>query len=435
MSISRFLLATLIAAFALAAASDTSLAAINIITVLSGYASDSSMVLDAAGNPVVAYRDSLDTRLRILHCDDPFCAGGGESLIMPEVESGQWPSIALDASGNPVVSYYTTPFDRIKLLRCDDPNCTGTESITRPDPSAFLLNHSTSVAVDADGNPVIAYALWAPQYAIRIVHCNDPNCAGDDESITTHDSFAAAPSLTLDTGGNPVVAYYRSASQIFSTGTLRVMHCNDPNCAGGDETTTSPDPATGITPSLQLDASGNPVIAYYTGTSTRDLKVMRCNDANCAGSNESITTPDSAGDVGSQPSLALSEGNPVVTYRDVGKDDLKLLHCNDPNCAPGDDTIVPLDTAVDSGENSSVVAGTFGLPAITYDAGTDLRLLRCGDADCAETVGGLSELAPGLDDTDGTFPYLWWLIAGILGLAFASAGLLARHRLIRSISQ
>ncbi len=429
MSISRFLLATIVAAFALGAASDTSRAELNTITTLSAFASDSSMVLDASGNPVVAYRDSLDTRLRILHCDDPFCTGGGESLIMPEIESGQWPSIILDASGNPVVSYYTTPFDRIKLLRCDDPNCEGSESITTPDPQNYLLNHSTSVAIDAAGNPIIAYAPSAPLYEIRIMHCNDPNCEGDDESITIHDSFAAAPSLKLDAAGNPVVAYYRSGTQIYSTGTLRVMHCNDPDCAGGDETTTSPEPATGVTPSLQLDASGNPVIAYHTGASTRDLKVMHCNDANCAGSNESITTPDSAGDVGSQPSLALRNGNPVVTYRDVDNDDLKLLYCNDANCAHGNDIVVPLDAALDSGENSSIIVDGAGLPVITYDAGTDLRLLRCGDPDCAETVGGLSELAPSIANTDASLPLVWWLIAGALGLLAVSAGLLARRLL------
>ncbi len=429
MSISRILLALLVAAVALVTTSDTSLAVVNTIGTLSTFASDSAMVLDASGNPVIAYRDSLDTRLRVLHCDDPYCIGGGESLAMPEIESGQWPSIALDASGNPVVSYYTVPFDRIKLLRCDDPNCTGSESITKPDSSAFLLHHSTSIAIDASGNPVIAYALWAPQYKIRIIHCNDPQCAGNDESITTHGSFAAAPSLVLDAAGNPVVAYYRAAGQIFSTGTIRVMHCNDPDCAGDDETTTSPEPATGVTPSLQLDASGYPVIAYHTGASTRDLKVMHCNDANCAGSNESITTVDSAGDVGSQPSLALRGGNPVVSYWDVDNDDLKLLSCDDPNCADGNDIAVPLDTTVNSGENSSVVVDGSGRPAVTDDAGTDLHLLRCGDADCATTVGGLSELAPSLAVPDSSSPYLLWLVATTLGLAAISAGLVARHRL------
>lgn len=236
----------------------------------------------------------------------------------------------------------------------------------------------------------------------------------------------------MDAAGNPVIAYYRSGTQIFSTGTLRVMHCNDPDCAGGDESTTSPEPATGVTPSLQLDASGNPVIAYYTGASTRDLKVMHCDDANCAGSNESITTPDSAGDVGSQPSLALRGGNPIVSYRDADSGDLKLLSCNDPNCAPGNDTVVRLDAALNSGENSSVVLDGSGRPVIAYDAGADLRLLRCGDADCAESVGGLSELAPGIADTDATFPLLWWLIASVLGLVAAtSAGLFAHHRLTR----
>ncbi len=72
MPISRFLLPALMAALVFWAASDTSTADSNSITMLSAFASDSSMVLDASDNPVIAYRDSLDTRLRILHCDDLF---------------------------------------------------------------------------------------------------------------------------------------------------------------------------------------------------------------------------------------------------------------------------------------------------------------------------------------------------------------------------
>ena len=254
------------------------------------------------------------------------------------------------------------------------------------------------MALDASGYPVIAYAILSG--SLRIMRCNDPNCTGGDESITVHDNLVAAPSIALDAAGNPVVAYYVRTGVNYSNGVLRLMHCNDPNCAGGNESVTTPD-ANGTWPSMRLDAAGNPVIAYYSGATTGDLKIMHCDDANCAGANESVTIPDATGSVGLQPSLVLDAGNPVVTYRDETNGALKLLRCDDPDCAAGGDLVVEIDTAGDVGSNSSLVLDAAGYPAASYDAGSDLALVRCTDAKCKgvlptptpdPAVGGIAEL-------------------------------------------
>lgn len=406
------LMVAVLAAF-LAARSDT-LAAENTISTLSTYASDASLAIDAAGNPVVAYRDSLDTRLKILHCDDASCLGGGESLVSLDLQPGQWPSLTLDGAGNPVMSYYSTFYDRLKFLHCNDPNCVAPESLQTPDPGSFLLEYQTSLALDASGNAVIAYS---PPYEVRVLHCNDLSCAGNNESITAHGSLVGGPSLALDGAGNPVVAYYAFAGGNPASGTLRVMHCNDPDCAGNDESVMTPDAGPGVTPSLALDAAGGPVIAYYTGATTRDLKVLHCDDVNCAGQNESITTPDAAGDVGGDPALMLVGGNPLVAYRDGTHGYLKLLACNDPDCAGADDPIRPLDPAGDSGENSSLTTDALLHTAIAYDAGLDLHLIRCGETTCVESVGGLAG-APAVGGRPGDGR------AGPLGLGALVAGAL-----------
>ena len=160
-------------------------------------------------------------------------ASGGPNVInSPDSLIRAWHmSMELDASGNPVVSYFQHEIgENLKLLHCNDPNCAGgDDSVTSPD-TAGEVGENTSLELDAAGNPVVSY-FDRTNFALKVMHCNDPNCAGGDDSITTPDPGASGgqfTSLELDAAGNPVISY------IEPPGALTVMHCNDPNCAGGE---------------------------------------------------------------------------------------------------------------------------------------------------------------------------------------------------------
>jgi hypothetical protein len=147
------------------------------------------------------------------------------------------------------------------------------------------------------------------------------------ETITSPDTggnVGQHTSLALDSSGNPVVSYYDAV-----LGELKVLHCDDPNCAGDESgNITSPDTggAVGWYTSLALDSSGNPVVSYFDGTN-RDLKVLHCDDPNCADDESgNITSPDTGGFVGLYTSLALdSSGYRVVSYFALTNGDLKVL--------------------------------------------------------------------------------------------------------------
>ena len=128
-------------------------------------------------------------------------------------------------------------------------------------------------------------------------------------------------SLAIGADGNPVIAYYKR-----STGDLRVAKCNDPACAGGNEkrSTVAATGDVGLYASLGVGLDGRPAIAYYDATQ-HFLKIARCNEPACTGGNERVTTLDSAGDVGQYASLAIGiDGVPVVAYFDATNSKVKV---------------------------------------------------------------------------------------------------------------
>jgi len=352
-----------------------------------------SMRLDSAGNPVISYYDISKGNLKVAHCKRPDCRA--RTITSPDTSGdvGRWSSLALDANGHPIVSYYDASNGDLKILHCNDPDCSGgDESITVPDTGGVFggnVGFGSSLAIDSDGNPVVSY-FDLTNRDLRILHCNDPNCSGGDESITIPDTFPSVnfndemvdrTSLRLDVNDYPVVAYFDA----WENRDLRVLHCNDPNCSGGNENLTAPDTNgwVGFSPALVLDANGNPIVSYgeFAGTS----KILHCYDPNCGGVNNSITTPDPAS-AGRWFSLALDgSGNPVASYHDLLSGDLKLLHCNDTDCSGSNENIsVPDAKGVVGYNGTSLVLDGNGNPIVAYHDATDrnLKLLRCSNINC-----------------------------------------------------
>ena len=326
----------------------------------------------------------------MLHCNDPACAGGDDSITAPDTAGGvgSHSLLMLDTNGNPVISYFDATNLALKILHCNDPNCAGgDESITTPDTDGVAIY--TSLALDAAGNPVVSY-FDGTNNDLKLLHCNDANCSGGDESITAPDTagnVGTFTSLVLDGSGHPVVSYHNS-----DTGRLTLLHCNDPDCAGGDDSITVPDSTADATRSaLVLDSNGNPVISYG-GFS---LKLLHCNDPNCAGGDDSIIIQASDSFPLGPRSLVLDAGgNPVLMY--LNSAGHQLLHCNDANCAGGDDsvTLIPDNLAGSETENhtdgaySSLVLDGIGHAVASYFHASDgdLKLLHCGDANCAKAA-------------------------------------------------
>jgi hypothetical protein len=281
-----------------------------------------AMTLDAAGYPVVAY--GAPTDVFVLHCDDPDCAAGGDSIQM--IGSGSDASLALDTSGYPVLAY--SAGQNMNLVHCTDADCAGGKSTTSFSLGGSSVTALPSLKLDAAGDPVVSYdrgeILW-------LLHCNDASCSGGDESNFQLEFLAPAAwsSLDLDSSGNPVVAF-AGAPSAYDAAHLIIIHCNDPDCTGNDESRAYGVPQTiGAPPSLTLDTAGFPVVAYGLG-----INLLRCDDPYCVGGGDRHATVDLA--TGFSVSLVLDgSGYPVVTsISNPASGPIKrhLLRCGDPNC-------------------------------------------------------------------------------------------------------
>ncbi|MEM7340625.1 MAG: calcium-binding protein [Actinomycetota bacterium] len=366
---------------------------------------ETSIVLDSSGNPVIAYRGNSD--LRVLVCDDPDCTPL-EFPIVPDLPGsvGEYTSIVLDAAGKPVVAYHDATNGALKIIHCNDPFCNiGGDSITTPDPGgnagADVVGTHTSIALDGAGFPVVSYYDETNE-DLRVMHCNDVNCAGGNESIEIVDATGNVgiySDLELDALGNPVVSYTDLAA-----GELKLVHCNDPDCSrGGNESivVVDDDGVTGWHTSLELDSLGFPVIAYLRITG-QDVRVAHCNDANCTGGDESLTAPETIPNVGFHMTMDLdSAGFPVLAYYESTNDDLKIMRCNDANCAGNDEAIVIADSAGDVGQDASLVLDANGYPVVSYhDATSGDDSVFGGDGNDRIELGAGNDSALGQDGAD-----------------------------------
>jgi len=371
--------AALVALALLFSSSTTTLAANSIIRadIVGDVGQWTSMALDSNGRPVVSYWDATRNQLKVLHCGDVNCWDSTSTYPDPSSNVGQYTSLALDSNGRPVVSYYDASAHALKVLHCGDANCSAGNSITSPDTN--YAGAFTSLALDSVGRPVVSYQGYG---ALMVLHCGNANCTAGN-SITSPDmsgqDVGRWTSLALDGSGNPVISYYDATAQ-----KLKVMHCNDAYCAGNNESIAVPEAYgnVGEWTSLVLDASGNPVVSYWYRTDD-ELKVLHCGNPNCTAGN-SITSPDKVGSVGWWTSLALdSVGRPVVGYHDGTNGDLKVLHCGNVNCTAGNAITSP-DTAYDVGYYISLVLDSSSRPVVSYWDMTswDLKVLHCGDTWC-----------------------------------------------------
>lgn len=332
-------------------------AAATIVVTVDGAGADvgmyTALALNSSGNAVIAYFDNTDNQLILAVCNDAACSAPTIRLVSVTVGSqGTFTSLQLDSNDFPMISYYEFALaEDLHFVHCDDAFCT-TFSDVRID-AANQVGSYTSLVLNGSGHAVISYYESSNGGNLKIAVCNDDDCTAPTVNTVDNsaDDSGLFTSLQLDGSGFPVIAYYNANAD-----SVMLAHCVDVFCAGAAATHTVDGSSfvgfDGI--SLELDASGFPVMSYYDLTNQR-LMLAHCKDADCANP-ATINVVDDSANVGQYSSLELDGSLPVISYYDDTNGDLKVAFCSDPNCAAA--VIQVVDSADNVGMDTSLVVGS-----------------------------------------------------------------------------
>lgn len=290
-----------------------------------------ALVTGSDGLPLLAYFDETLGDLKIAKCHDPYCSGRVSIATLDSQDRvGSYISLAIDGDGLPVIGYFDATSGDLKVARCGTQDCSS-ETVFSSVDSDGIVGLFSSMAMGEDGLPVISY-FDRDKCDLKVAKCVDPACSGDEVVVSTVDKKGCVglfTSIAVPADGLPVITYYDS-----NRGRLKIAKCNDPACTGRNETISVVDESVsaGSFAKVAIGADDLPVISYYNH-SDGDLKMAHCNDPACAGGDESITTVDTDGLVGAFTALAFSEdGLPVVAYYDLTLGQVKLVQCRDHAC-------------------------------------------------------------------------------------------------------
>ena len=236
-----------------------------------------SLALNTSGQPVVSYLDRTNSALKLATCTAN-CASASPTWQIVTVDSGgvvgQDSSLALNASGQPVVSYYDATNSDLKLATCTA-NCataSPTWQIVTVD-SVGAVGQNTSLALNASGQPLVSY-YDDTNLDLKLATCT-ASCATASPTwqIVTVDGggfVGGDSSLALNASGQPAVSYWDRTNSA-----LKLATCTA-NCATASPTwqivTVDSVGDVGFYPSLALNTSGQPVVSYFDATND-DLKL------------------------------------------------------------------------------------------------------------------------------------------------------------------
>lgn len=297
-----------------------------------------SIAVGTDGKPAIAFRGGASNSIRVAKCSNAPCTGIS-TLITVDAAAGSGgdrvTSIAVAADGLPVISYHRT--GALMVAKCADPACAGASAITAVDDPANSVGKDSSIAVAGDGRPVVSY--WDETAGtLKVAKCANAACTGAATITTVDDpanSVGEYTSVAIGADGRPVISYFDRTAEA-----IKVAKCANAACTGtATITTVQDDPNAfngfnyGLFTSIAVGDDGLPVVAYgFTGDKgvlSWGINVAKCANAACTGAATISTLFDDA-QVSALDLAIGTDGLPVIVYAEPGG--IKVVKCSARSC-------------------------------------------------------------------------------------------------------
>ncbi|MFK7958864.1 MAG: hypothetical protein AB8B96_22430 [Lysobacterales bacterium] len=331
-----------------------------------------AMVIGADGFPIISHVDTSNGDLLVTHCQDTICVSSTTSIVDPAVGSGPaYTSIAISADGLPIIGYYDSDDASLKFALCNDIGCTGSNETINTVDSGNDVGQYVSLGIGFQDDPVLAY-YDATAMDLKWVRCTSSSCANIDRmdvvdsvgDVGSHVSMAMRGSLSL-------ISYYDASNE-----DLKFVRCSSRDCVSPTQTVVS-DGIVGLETSIFLNQS-RPIIVFLDDR--EDTFIAACTDTTCTAATVSQTT----GLFSDAPPIGTmtSNGLPLIVHARTGLTQAWI--CDDADCTSGSRETLP-DTRPGGNNDIAIAIDLLGYPIIVTGLGSEgIALVRCGSRNCKE---------------------------------------------------
>jgi hemin uptake protein HemP len=284
-----------------------------------------SIAIRNDGLPIISYRDSTNQNLKAYDCANAACSSGTARTLYSDGDVGEHTAIAIRDNGHPIISHLDRTNFNLKVFDCANAACSS--GATRTLDSGGNVGFDTSIAIRNDGLPIISYRDSTNQN-LKAYDCANAACSsGTARTLDSNGNVGWHSAIAIRDNGLPIISYHDSTPN----NNLKAYDCSNVACSSGTARTLDSNGNVGLHSAIAIRDNGLPIISYRDSTNG-NLKVYDCADVHCF-LGGTARTLDSNGNVGEYTAIAIrDDGFPIISYRDVGNNNLKVFSCGDPQC-------------------------------------------------------------------------------------------------------